>query len=109
MRPRIEVVVLAPGQTPEVKTIPNTLEGLQGCLNGGYLEAYYPAELASLGLHIYCDEEGLLKGLTPNCFLGGQLIHGPVILTKVDQEGEQVSLTIKEIKAGSKVLSESVI
>ena len=58
----ITVLKVSPGCSPEVISIPHTLEAMQA-LVGGTIQALYPFEdLVS----IICNDDGKLLGMTPN-------------------------------------------
>lgn len=81
---------------PEVRQIPNHLDGLQAVV-GGYVELVYVGDQR---LDLYCHEEGKLENQCPNIFhpLGGDILHGTIFLSRGNpQTGEQVSLSSKDI------------
>lgn len=88
----IRVVHKRPGFPAEAVTIPNTLDALNGLLDGGSLCGIrLDAEI-----HGYVDDEGLLKELPPNFWLRGEVIVGPAIFSRADHEGEEIGLTEEE-------------
>ncbi len=92
----IRVVHKTPGQPAEVVNVDNSLESFQGLLDGGYLEAvFYPRT----GVFAYIDEEGKLKGLPLNFYVGSEPIVGPAVFSKTDDEGEDIGLTEAEAAA----------
>lgn len=105
---KIRVVHKRPGKLAEIVSIENTLEALQGLLDGGYLEAVHPPNFMPLGagIHAYVDEEGKLKNLPPNFALSGDVIVGPVIFSKSDAEGEEVGLDESEAAEVCALLNE---
>lgn len=58
----MKVIVVEPGQTPEVKEINPGCETLQQIV-GGYFEVLYPFHDSAA---LICNEEGKLLGLAPN-------------------------------------------
>ena len=88
----ITILKIEPHKEPEVITIPNTLESLQG-LVGGYLEG--------LGLsptvHMLLNEEGKLEGLEPNRRFNNDILVGTILI--VGRDGEELtSLTAEQIQ-----------
>ena len=81
MKQEITVIVKNPGRRAEPRVIPNTLQELQAIV-GGHIEA---VRFAS-DCVILCNEEGKLRGMTPNIFLMGEMFVGPVII--VGTKGE---------------------
>lgn len=75
----MKVLVYRPQEAPAVEDIPNTLAALQA-LVGGYVEAIYLPD----GYIAVANEEGLLQGLAPSAHLPGQVLVGPVAVTKTD-------------------------
>ena len=79
MQELIQVIVKPPGELPEVRTIPNTLEALQEIV-GGYIETV----TVETDLVAIVNEEGRLMGLPYNVHLCGVPIVGPLIFAGVD-------------------------
>lgn len=86
MDDRIRVIIKRPGEKHgHLASIKNTLENFQKIV-GGYIEAvpYWPDTV------IIVNEEGKLKGLKPNFYMGafpyGDLIVGTAIVCGVDGE-----------------------
>ena len=78
---RIRVIVKNPGEAPEEREVPNTLEALQA-LVGGYIEAVPLARDAV----ILVNEEGKLRGMAPNVMYFDEVLVGPVVLVGVRGE-----------------------
>jgi hypothetical protein len=78
---KITVIVKEPSQAPEVRTIENTLESLQGIV-GGYIEvvSFTPSVL------MICNEEGKLDGLPHNFSMRLDEIVGSVLFVSSDGE-----------------------
>lgn len=89
---KLQVVYKRPNFPAEVVTIEDSLEGLQGLLDNGYLCGIRLDDTVSG----YVDDEGLLKGLPLNFWLHGEPIVGPAVFSKVDEEGEEVGFTDAE-------------
>ena len=77
----MKVVIKRVGQKPEVKDIPNELSALQEIV-GGYIEC---VNLHNHNIICVCNEEGKLKGLTPNFILGNDIIVGDVFFCSSDK------------------------
>lgn len=77
MKKMLRVIYKEPGRMAELREIPNTLRGLQGAIHG-----YIQAVTYKDGLIILCDEEGYIKGLSPNIFG----ICGPVVVCRTKGE-----------------------
>jgi hypothetical protein len=71
----MKVVYKAPGDAPEIRDIPNTLQELQETV-GGYIETVTIATDAV----IICNEEGRLLGLPHNCRFCGIDLCGPILI-----------------------------
>ena len=94
---RIRVVVLDPERDPVVRGIDATLAGLQACV-GGPIELLRCGKLWPVhGVILYVHGEGLLLDLHRNVVLSGQGIHGPIVVTAEDADGEMRPLTPVEI------------
>jgi hypothetical protein len=88
----IEVVVVRPGEEPKVETIPAELEGFQAAVGGGYVQC---VPLDHLGVDLWCDEEGKLKGLPPNRHLAeiSDTVCGTFFLSGgADEEGHTLGI-----------------
>ena len=93
MKDKILVVEIKPGEHPKTSYLGTSLNDLQNAV-GGYIE------LASMGdgCHILCNEEGKLRGLEPNRIYGNDVIVGVMYITRVDDEGDFVSLSDEDVK-----------
>ena len=80
----MRVLYKMPGEAPHSMVIPNDLYLMQQ-LVGGLIE---PIKIAD-NVVLICNEEGKLRNLEPNFFVGGigDVIYGPVIVvgTKGDE------------------------
>lgn len=94
-KPRIRVLVYPVGSEPyETFLEPgDTLKGLQQ-LVGGYIE---PVDVEEY-LSVYVNEEGLLLDLPANRRVGRGTLHGPMVLSRIDREGETVSITDEDVE-----------
>ena len=75
----MRVIQKAPGQMPEFREIPNTLQALQEAV-GGYIETFTFATDAC----VVCNEEGRLLDLPYNCDLLGVSFCGPILIVGVN-------------------------
>ena len=102
MNEQIRIAKIIPGNVtnPKILEIPNTLEALQEQV-GGYIETFYlfnGGKLAS-----FANEDGKFNGMEMNFALAHpgeepvDVIHGPIIITKYDDEGETISLSNEDI------------
>lgn len=64
--------------------IENDLHALQEAV-GGYIETV-TIHGATRDIVIICDEEGRLKGKTPNCSIAGVSFCGPIVVCSTDGE-----------------------
>lgn len=93
----IQVVIVEPFRKPYTKTIKNELKAMNEIVDG-YIEII-PMGYTDTGtnLIITLNEEGKLRGMTPNRFImgsrGGDLIVGPFFVSASNMEGDNVSLT----------------
>lgn len=81
MEKEIRVLVKEPGKAPEIRTIQNTLEAMQGIV-GGYIETMTFATDCALVV----NEEGTLQCLEPNFWFVGDLIVGTAFFVGVAGE-----------------------
>lgn len=91
MRNYTRVVVKNPGERAEIRLIDNDTASLQKIV-GGYIEAIRPWPDA----HAYVNEEGKLKGLERNFLYGSDIIVGPAVFSKADEEGDEIGFTERE-------------
>lgn len=75
----LKVIVCRVGQAPVIEDIPDTLEAMQGLVDG-YLEHVTLPQ----GLSLWCNEEGLLKGMPFNRYMYGIPIAGDFFLTRAN-------------------------
>lgn len=94
----IKVVVVRPRQQPTAETIERDLETFQRIV-GGYVQC---VPLASLGVDLWCDEEGRMKNITHENRYVPDLRHfvfGTFFLTGgADAEGETLGLTEGQVE-----------
>lgn len=90
---KLRVVVKEPLKEPEIRLIGKELADLQAVVEG-HIEAI---PFVDTNLCIYLNEEGKLKGLMPNLYLSHlghiyDVVVGTVVVCKIDEEGNDVSL-----------------
>lgn len=78
---KIEVVVKKPGMAPYRTTIRNTLHEFQKLVDG-YIEH---VQLMP-GIGIVCNEEGLIRGMMPNCLICGTVYYGPIVFVGTEED-----------------------
>lgn len=84
----MKVMVKEPGKPAEEREIENTLEELQDIV-GGYVEAVR----FNVDVVIWCHADGKLLGLEPNFAIWRDIVVGPVVITRVDEDGDCIDLT----------------
>lgn len=103
MKPKtIRVLSVKVGAEPVVENLPNNLKAMQDFV-GGYIEGVTLAP----DVQLICNEEGKLIGLPMNRPLpdGGDIICGNFLILRIDDEGENASLTAKDIATFTVVFS----
>lgn len=89
----IKIIMKRVGQPAQVEDNDGELASMQA-LVGGFIQAVPLEE----GLHLICDDEGKLKGYAPNVhFYNDDIICGDFLLSRVDDEGEAISVTEADI------------
>lgn len=101
------VVVMEPGQQPvqrilDASTDAALLAALQKCV-GGYIQIV-PRVQELQGFDVFCNEDGVRLGLAYNATLSGHRIVGPILVSRADANGTQITLTIEEAERASEVL-----
>jgi len=74
----ITVLVKHPGHPAFMVSTPNTLEALQGLVDG-----YIETVTLATDLVLICNEEGFLRHLPDNCELCGMRLVGSIVLAGV--------------------------
>lgn len=94
MAKKIKILALRPLEKPVVEEIEDSLEAMQKFV-GGYIQSVPVGD----GLDMILDEEGKLKGKPYNrsLFDGQDVAVGDVFITKVNSNGNSVSLTQSDI------------
>ena len=93
----IQVVIVEPFKKPYKKTIKNEIKAMNEIVDG-YIEII-PMGYSDTGtnLIITLNEEGKLRGMTPNRFImgsrGGDLIVGRFFVSAYNMDGDNVTLT----------------
>lgn len=98
----IKIVYKKPNEKPHEMEVENTLEKFQE-LVGGYIEAIPANDDGSIIMVV--DEEGRLKDLEVNIWIGNEPIVGNVVFVRNTGDGEFSSLTDDMVKAIIKLLS----
>ncbi len=103
------VAVKKPNQPLKTMEIEDTLEVLQGIVEG-YIEAIYPMEnLEDRSIVIFGNEEAKLRHIPSNFWLYEKkdCMCGTAIFFKEDEEGETISLEIEDIQAITEYLEKN--
>ncbi len=56
------------------------------------------------GIDFWFADEGLILEMPPNAFIGGHLIHGPIVLARHDGHGGMADLTDADVRRWSRLL-----
>lgn len=90
----IRIAVKKPGCGWQARVVEDTLETYQSIV-GGYIECF---ESTPTDINFFCNEEGKLQHLPENVMSShGDVICGTIFAVRVDDEGEFVSLTHKDL------------
>ena len=97
----MRAVVSDPERGPRVVQVENTLAAFREAVPGAELLEAHMGVIGGKAHVVYCDEEGLIKGLDPSVAdpCGLVWIRGPVLITDADDEGEDVSLTEEDARS----------
>lgn len=103
-------LVIDQGQI-SVRHIPARLEGIQQAVQG-YIELVTQLRLSdTTGIDVYCNEEGKLHHMPPNCMHYNDCLVGPVVVLGANPStGETISLEpdwdqhVKLVQYGSDIL-----
>lgn len=92
----MKAILLNPGANPQTVDLPDDdqLDALQA-LVGGNIEYIALPDYDGLGL--YCNDEGLLQGLTPSLQVGWHTICGPAVFVSLDDEGNVLGLADEDV------------
>jgi hypothetical protein len=91
----IRIMVYTPHELGEDRTIPNHHSAMKAVIGGGYLEA--AAVPHTRGLYLICDMDGKDKNLPDNRCIGFDTICGTFFVTRVNGEGDNISLTDNDV------------
>ena len=93
----IRALVVEPGKDPEVRTIENSLEGVQQIVQG-YIECVTLRDKAGEDLVLICNEEGKIRNLQMNAIIPeiDDMIFGAFLIAGTDRD-EFASLTDEQI------------
>ncbi len=103
MESLLKIVVVEPNKEPYIKTIENTLEQIQGIVEGSF-EAV-PLTLDNKLAYIICNEEGKIIPLPANRPYKWDIIHGTFFICGFDGREDIGSLTDKQIKQAIKMFA----
>lgn len=101
MNNQIKVLVYPVGKAPLAKKIDGSLESMQEIVGGSiqYVHLGSITEIEELNDYVmYCNEEGKLLGLPLNLIAPADFVVGDFFITKLDDDGESVSLTNDDIE-----------
>lgn len=89
----IRVLVVEPGKDPEVRTIENSLEGIQQIVQGN-IQCVMLHDKAGEDLALICNEEGKIQNLRMNAIIPeiDDIILGTFLIAGIDRD-EFASLT----------------
>lgn len=100
-------LLVKPNKLPEEITFKNTLETKQELVDG-YIEYAYSDDFPDVAF--ICNEEGKIKGLPYNRDIGHDIIAGNfIIISSMDDEGEDISLSDSQIEKYKKIFNEKSI
>ena len=100
-------LLVRPNKLPEEITFKNTLETKQELVDG-YIEYAYSDDFPDVAF--ICNEEGKIKGLPYNRDIGHDIIAGNfIIISSKDDEGEDISLSDRQIEKYKKIFNEKSI
>lgn len=100
----MKIVYKAVGQPAEIRDIENTLEVMQGLVEGLIENVFYKP-----GIDIWCNDEHKFNGMRSNVVIKNgccdDIISGPVIFCGYNNEGEGISLTDQQAEEIVKALN----
>ena len=101
---QVKALMIEPYKHPCVVELENDLDSLQkavsiGAPEQGLIEFVYLEDNVS----ILCNEQGKLVGLTPNRWLGEDILCGVFYIVAENDEGELMSLTDEQQERYSKM------
>lgn len=104
MEDKILAVVKYPYEQAKVIAIEKGLKPLQEIVGGMITGADLPG---IEGVYGYANDEGLLIGLEPNIYRPEyqDALVGPIVFTGADDEGNNISLTPRQVKEVKKYLN----
>jgi hypothetical protein len=90
-----KALVFQPGKAPELREAPNTVEGMQSLIGGGYVEL---VGRLTPELSVYADEDGRRKQLAPCMVLPNAVVLvGPVFVARTSR-GEFADVTDGDVE-----------
>ena len=93
----MKAIIKYPGESPgRIEDIPNTLEALQGLVDGHIETVTLPTLPPVI---IICDEEGMMNNRPYNCRVDGVRFLGTIVVVGADSEDfADCPLTLEEWK-----------
>lgn len=98
---KIKAVLVKPNEEPKVVEIEDELFELQNIVDGYIEPIAVEDEIVAI-----VNEEGKLLGMTPNFYLGYQLIVGPALFVRDINDVEYLSLTEEQIEIVKNIVEE---
>ena len=94
---KIKVIMKRIDSVPYTTFISPTLKNMQKLVDG-YIAYWYPFE--GRNIVVVCNEEGYIRNMPINCYIGEQLFYGDIFLTGINRDGEleDIDMKIKELK-----------
>lgn len=98
---KIRAVLVKPNEEPKVVEIEDELFELQNIVDGYIEQVAVEDEIVAI-----VNEEGKLLGMTPNFYIGYQLIVGPALFVRDTGDIGYLSLTEEEIAIVKNIVEE---
>lgn len=92
------------GKWKQFPGIPS-LEKMQEIVGGWIEMAYYPFSDKLTGVNLIVNEEGKLMQLDANIHIGHDILVGPVLAVRIDDEGGTATLQEGDVAALQEVLA----
>lgn len=90
----LRVVALEPCKPAYEAEVTDHFRAFQQAVRG-HFEVAYPFEDDAV---LVCNEEGLIRGMEPNCIINGNVYVGPMFIVKNGGDGSLYSLTDEQIE-----------
>lgn len=106
---KLRAVVADVMQPAYIVEIEPGLDGMQDAVKG-HIELFTVLTAQDGGrLDCWCNEEGRIDGMRLNRLFHNFDIHGPILITSSDDEGETISLTLAQANEAVRQLNECMI